>query len=66
MKKVLPVSMKILNYAFLKTVTLGEFTAMEVWGLSVLKKVTCWESGCRPNRIERTGNPRGSGPGMGG
>lgn len=50
--------MKILSYAFLKTVTLGEFTAMEVWGLSVLKKVTCWESSCRPNRTERTGNPR--------
>lgn len=40
-KKILPVSMKNLNYTFLKTLTLDdnfEFTAVEVWDLSGLRK----------------------------
>lgn len=41
-EKILPVSMKILNYAFLKPLTLGdnfEFTAVEVWeDMSSLRK----------------------------
>lgn len=40
-KRILPVSMKILNYTFLKTLTLDdnfEFTAVEVWDLSGLRK----------------------------
>lgn len=57
--------MKILSYTFLKTVTLGEFTAMEVWGLSVLKRSHVGRVVADLIELRELAT-QGSGPGMGG